>query len=204
MKPIPIPPRGRRPLQQSTTFMFPLVRLPCLLVLNLIAVTLASLTAPAAEPTPDPTVASVYAPIAPLIGGMWRGDLPPGPNGTKVEIELKADWAANHQGIRFDGAFVVNGRRSPYTSGMYAWNPVNKHLSFFYTDDDGNLIEGGVTMENGVLVHNFTIAETKGTTSKVQARITFAGPDTFTNEILKWKDEKWEKFVTVRYQRSSP
>ncbi len=59
-------------------------------------------------------------------------------------------------------------------------------------------------MEKDVLVHDFIIAETTGTTSKVQARITFAGHDAFTNEISKWKDGKWEKFVTVHYERRSP
>jgi hypothetical protein len=202
MKPIQIPASGRRPLHQETTSMFAPVRKPCFLFINLVAVTLASLTAHAVDPTPAATVESLYAPIAPLIGGTWRGELPPGPNGVKVDIELKADWAANHQGIRFDGTFVVNGKRSPYTSGIYAWNPVKKQLSFFYTDNDGELIQGDVTIDHGVLIHDFTVAEAKGTTSKVQARVTVSGPNTYTNEILRWKDEKWEKFVTVRYQRS--
>ena len=78
----------------------------------------------------------------------------------------------------------------------------NADPSFFYSDNDGDLIQGGVTIDHGVLVHDFTVAEAKGTTSKVQARVTFSGPNTYTNEILRWKDEKWEKFVTVRYQRS--
>jgi len=139
----------------------------------------------------------------PFIGGTWRGELPPGPNGAKMAIEMKADWTANHQGIRFDSFFVANEKRSPYTSGIYAWNPVKKQLSFFCTDNEGELIQGDVTIDQGVLVHDFTVAEAKGTTLKVRARVTFSGNNIYTNEILNWKNEKWEKFVTVRYQRSS-
>jgi len=80
---------------------------------------------------------------------------------------------------------------------------VKKQLSFFCTDNEGELIQGDVTIDQGVLVHDFTVAEAKGTTLKVRARVTFSGNNIYTNEILNWKNEKWEKFVTVRYQRSS-
>ena len=119
-----------------------------------------------------------------------------------MKIELKADWAANHQGIHFDGTFIADGKRSPYTSGMYAWNPTMKQLVFLYTDNEGSLSEGSITNENGVIVHDFTVAEANGTISKIQARITFESSNVFTNEIFKSKEGKWEKFVSVRYERA--
>jgi hypothetical protein len=202
MNPINIPASGRL-LKQAASFPLGLMRKPCLVFAGLLAAIVASLLAQAASPTPAAVVDSRYAPIVPFIGGTWRGELPPGPNGAKMAIEMKADWTANHQGIRFDSFFVANEKRSPYTSGIYAWNPVKKQLSFFCSDNVGELIEGDVTIDRGVLVHDFTVAEAKGTTSKIRTRVTFSGRDTYTNEILRWKNEKWEKFVTVRYQRSS-
>lgn len=167
-----------------------------------LATTIAISNAADQTSTPVDSSASPYAPIAFFVGGTWHGQLPPSPKGQKMEIEMKADWTANHQGIRFDSFYVVDGKRSPYTSGMYAWNAAKKQILFFYSDDKGGLVDGGVTIENGVLVHDFNVTEKDGQVSKVRARITQQSPNAYLNEIFLLKDNRWSKFVSVRYERA--
>ncbi|MDQ6913262.1 MAG: hypothetical protein M3128_10355 [Verrucomicrobiota bacterium] len=156
----------------------------------------------ARESAPSATTTSPFAPVAFLVGGLWRGDLPPTPDGKKMSIELRCDWAANHQGIRFDGAFVVDGKRAPYTSGIYNWNAAKKQLVFTYSDAEGNLIEGAVTIENGALVHNFTSTDSHGKIEKARAIITSRGADAYTNDIFVEKDGGLQKMVSVKYERA--
>jgi hypothetical protein len=168
---------------------------------------LASTIAPAKDadktsPSVDSS-ASPCTPIAFLVGGTWHGQVPPGPNEQKVEIELKADWTENHQGIRFDSTFVIDGKGSPYASGIYAWNPAKKQLVVLYTDSKASLADGAVTIKNGVLVHNFSVIEKDGKISKIQARVTPLGPNAYLNEIYQWKHGHWEKLVSVHYERAA-
>src|ERR1700726_4683375 len=133
-----------------------------------------------------PSTTSPFDPIAFLVGGVWRGDLPPAADGKK--IELRCEWAANHQGIRFDGAFLVNGKRAPYTSGVYSWNPAKHQIVFVYSDAQGNLTEGAVDLKDGALVHNFTITDPSGKVERARAVITPQGPNAYTNDIFVEKD----------------
>ncbi len=119
-----------------------------------------------------------------------------------MSIELRCEWAANHQGIRFDGAFVVDGKRAPYTSGIYGWNAAKKQLVFTYSDAEGNLIEGAVTIENGALVHDFTSTDLHGKIEKARAIITPRGADAYTNDIFVEKDGSLQKMVSVKYERA--
>lgn len=149
----------------------------------------------AAEPSP-------YTPLAFLVDHTWLGHLPDGPQGPGPAIKLKANWAANHQGIDFDSTFMMpGGQLIPYTSGLYAWDPAKKQLLFLYTDAEGSLTQGTVRAEKETLIHDFAVAEKDGTTSKVQARITPQGANAYLNEIYRWQDGTWKKFVTVRYER---
>jgi hypothetical protein len=182
------------------------MRIALLLILpsTIFCSTLASRAADpvAASPTPADSRNSEYAPIAFLAGATWRGQLPPGPGGQKVEIEMKADWAPNKHGIRFDSFYVVDGKKSPYTSGLYAWNAARKQLVCVYSDVEDGFIEGNVTIEQGALVHNLTVTERNGLESKVRARIIPEGQKAYLSEIFLLKEgNRWEKFVTVHYER---
>jgi hypothetical protein len=152
---------------------------------------------PAATVTP----VSPFEPIAFLVGGVWRAQLPPNGNGTRPSIELRCDWSANHQGIRFDGTVVVNGKRAPYTSGIYNWNAAKRQLVFVYSDAEGNLTEGAIDMENGALIHNFTVTDVRGKIEKARAIITPKTQNTYTNEILVEKNGSLQRLVSVDYAR---
>lgn len=160
-------------------------------------------TSSATEPARPATTTSPFTPIVFLVGGVWRGDLPPAPDGKKMSIELRCDWAANHQGIRFDGAFVIDGKRMPYTSGIYNWDASKQELVFTYADAEGGLIQGAVTLEHGTLVHNFTSTDNLGKIEKARAIITPLGSDSYMNDIFVEKDGTWKQVVSVTYERSN-
>ena len=156
---------------------------------------------PSSSPAPAQAKESPFESISFLIGGSWRGELPPGPNDTPVSIEFQAEWLPNRQGIGFNGTYVSKGSRMPYTSGSYFWNAAKRQLIFVYSDNEGGLTEGTVTAEGSGLRHDFTITDAHGKIKKARAIITPLGHDAYTNEIMLEKDGSWEKVVTVKYHR---
>ena len=153
--------------------------------------------APAAAPSP-------LAPLEFWIGGKWRGQLPPPPNGgTAPVLETTFAWMENHRAIRFDTVATAGERRRPYTSGIYAWHPGRKQPVFYYTDLAGALTEGAVTIEaDGSLLHEFTSVDAAGKAATYRARITRDGNDAYWNEIFARDGEEWKTFVKVRYERA--
>ena len=158
-------------------------------------------TLSAAEPKPMP--ASLLSPIAFLVDGIWTGRLPAGPNGSQGSIEMRFARTASRQGIRFDSEFVQGENDVPYNSGMYGWNPAKKQIVFWYSDSDGALHEGAVTIEADLLGQEFSITAKDGRISNARSRLTQHGADTFTNEISLAHDGGWQKIVEVLYERGS-
>ncbi|MFL6516154.1 MAG: hypothetical protein ACJ8M1_14135 [Chthoniobacterales bacterium] len=144
---------------------------------------------------------STLAPLEFLVGGVWHGELPARPDGSKMGIDLRSDWSPNHQSIRFDSAFISGGKPSPYTSGAYSWNPVGKQIVFAYTDAEGSLIEGAVSVENAALVHNFTISKANAEIEKARAIITPHGRNSYTNDIFVDKGGSFQKIASLQYDR---
>jgi hypothetical protein len=178
--------------------------LPYLLLSACLATGLLAHPCSAADSTAESKAgSSPLDPIAFLVDGAWTGRLPAGPNGAQASIEMRFTWTANHQGIRFDSYFVQGEKRSPYTSGMYGWNPGKKKIAFWYSDSDGSLHEGTVTNQNGVLVQDFTITDKDGKVTTARSRLTRPEPNVFTNEISVQKEGAWQKIAEVRYERSA-
>jgi hypothetical protein len=154
----------------------------------------------AAEPAP---AATPLATLASFVGGVWSGDLPREKDGPEMKIELRFTWAENKRALRFDSFFVQGDKRSPYTSGMYGWNPATKKFVIFYTDNSGSLVEGPVTPVGDMLVHELTIIDAKGKVDTALVRLARESADAFTNTIYLRKNDAWEKFVEVHYVRHS-
>jgi hypothetical protein len=152
----------------------------------------------AAAPAPLPP----YAPLQSFVGGTWSAALPAGKDGAPRSIELVFTWAQNHQGIRFDSSFVSGTQRVPYVSGMYAWDAATKKLEMFYSDSEGSLTRGPVTLADGVLVHDLTESDSDGTVDLLQVRIAKVGQDAFTDDIYLRRDAAYVKIASVRYQRA--
>jgi len=156
-----------------------------------------------AETTNSPSVTGL-ASLGFLVGGTWHGDLPPGPDGQKAGIEAQFEWTQNHQGIRFDSAWLLGGKKYPYTSGVYLWNPQSRKILISYSDSEGALTTGTVNVADEVFVHDLQVIYSSGKTESVQTRLTHSGNEDFTNSIYRLKDGHWDQFVAVHYGKLKP
>ncbi len=153
----------------------------------------------AAQEKPVPP--SPLEPLASLVGGLWVGALPPPKTGPAMSIELRFEWAENKQAIRFDSSFMQGDKKRPYTSGMYGWNAAKGKITIYYMDSGGNLTEGDIKIEDGVLVNELQSTDPKGKVTPIRVRLTKLGDHAFTNDIYLQKDGAWAPFVNVRYER---
>jgi len=149
----------------------------------------------------SPAPESPLAPLASLVGGVWVGDVPVPKDAAPLKLEARFAWTENRQGVSFDSVFVRGDKRTPYTSGLYAWDGGRGKIVIFYVNNDGDLTEGVITPDHGALWNDLKVTESGGKAYPVQVRLTKAGADAFTNEIFLQKDGAWAPFVTVRYER---
>jgi hypothetical protein len=122
------------------------------------AVFLAALIAPAAARSAPPAtmpLAPELVPFAWLAGGAWRADLSALPGGMKL-IETRYDVAPNGV-IRFTSAFVrPDGSIANGYAGTLFYDAAAKHLTMWYTDPRGEVVQGPVTLSGEVWSMTFT------------------------------------------------
>src|ERR1019366_6547528 len=190
-------PGGRRGLGcvGVSSFLFPMNKL---LLLGFLVLPLAVCAIDAPVGAPAPPAESPLAPLTSLVGGLWVGDVPVPKGAAPLKLELRFAWTENHRAIHFDSAFV-GSKRTPYTSGLYAWDGAKGKLVIFYVDGGGDLTEGVITPEGSdTLVNELLVTEPTGKTYPVRVRLTKVGTEVFNNAIFLMKDKEWAPFVAVR------
>ena len=168
--------------------------------LLLVIAGLVAATLPCKGQSPAPTTASALDPIAFLTAHEWDANLPDSPDGKKVKIHAQFIWAQNRQAIRISNQFVKDGKPVPYIDGLYAWDPQQHAIVFWYVDAKGALTKGTVKMEEGKLVHEFEETQPDGKTAGFIARVTPQGDQGWENEIFARKDKGLTPIVKVHYQ----
>ena len=149
--------------------------------------------------TPAPPAAALE-PIAFLTTHEWDAKLPDSPEGKKKKIHARFTWAQNGQAIRISNEFVTDGKASPYIDGLYAWDPQQHVIVFWYVGAEGSLTKGTVKIENGKLVHEFQEIQPDGKTAQYVARVTPHGNEAWDNEIFARKANGLTPLVKVRYE----
>jgi hypothetical protein len=139
-------------------------------------------------------------PIAFLTAHEWDAKLPDSPEGKKKKIHARFTWAQNRQAIRISNELVTDGKASPYIDGLYAWDPEQRVIVFWYVDAKGSLTKGTVKMEEGKLVHEFQETEPDGRTADYLSRVTPHGSEAWDNEIFTRKGNGLTPLVKVRYE----
>jgi hypothetical protein len=161
------------------------------------ACTVVILCAHAQTATPS---ATALEPIAFLTAHEWDAKLPDSPEGKKKKIHARFTWAQNRQAIRISNELVTDGKASPYIDGLYAWDPQQRVIVFWYVDAKGSLTKGTVKMEEGKLVHEFQEIEPDGRTADYVSRVTPHGSEAWDNEIFARKGNGLTPLVKVRYE----
>jgi len=149
--------------------------------------------------TPAPSAAALE-PIAFLTAHEWDAKLPDSPDGKKKKIHARFTWTQNREAIRISNELVTDGRASPYIDGLYAWDPQQRVIAFWYVDAKGGLTKGTVKLEGGKLVHEFQETEPDGKTAEYVARVTPHGDQSWDNEIFARKANDLTLLVSVRYE----
>src|SRR5579864_577502 len=150
------------------------------LVLLLSAVTFAR----AQSPAPPITSPNLDA-IAFLTKHEWEAKLPDTPEGKKQKIHAQFTWSQSGQAIRISNQFVTDGKARPYVEGLYAWDPQQRAIVFWYVGGEGDLTKGKVNVENGKLVHEFDQIGLDGKAISYVAKVTPQGEQAWRNEIFE-------------------
>jgi hypothetical protein len=149
--------------------------------------------------TPTPSAPALQA-IAFLTTHEWDAKLPDSPEGKKKKIHARFTWAQNGQAIRITNQFITDGKASPYIDGLYAWDPQQHVIVFWYVGAEGSLTKGTVKMEGGKLVHEFQEIQLDGKTAEYVARVTPRGNEAWDNEIFARRANDLTPLVKVRYE----
>jgi hypothetical protein len=155
---------------------------------------------PADGQTPSAATSANLSPIAFFTVHEWDAKLPDSPDGKKMKIHAQFSWSQNRQAIRVSNQFVIDGKGSPYIDGLYAWDPEQHAIVFWYVDAKGSLSKGTVKSEDGKLVHEFQETQPDGKTAAFVARVTPQGDRGWDNEILARKGNDLVPVVKVRYE----
>jgi hypothetical protein len=153
----------------------------------------------AQEPAATVTSPALGA-IAFLTKHEWEAKLPDSPDGKKIKIRAHFTWSQNGQAIRLSNQFIINGKARPYLDGLYAWDPQQRAIVFWYVDAEGTLTSGRVKMEDGKLVHEFDQITRDGKSSAFVAKVTPDGEQAWENEIFEQNGSELKPMVKVRYE----
>jgi hypothetical protein len=146
--------------------------------------------------------AAPLEPIAFLTKHEWDAKLPDSPEGKTMRIHAQFTWSQNRQAIRISNQFVVDGKVRPYVDGLYAWDPQQHVIVFWYVDAKGSLSKGTVKVEGGQLVHEFEEIAADGKSSAYVAKVTPHGEQGWENEIFARRGSDLTPMVKVRYEIS--
>lgn len=147
---------------------------------------------------PNGPTSESLRPLAFLAAHEWEATLPDSPDGKKMKIHAQFTWTQNRQAIRISNQFVIDDKPQPYIDGLYAWDPQQRAIVFWYVGADRSFTRGTVKIENGVLVHDFEEIQSDGKSAAYLARVTPEGDQAWQNEIFR-KENTSTPMVKVRY-----
>jgi hypothetical protein len=148
--------------------------------------------------------ATALSPIAFLTAHEWEAKLPDTPDRKARKIHAQFTWAQSHQAVRITNQMVTDGKASPYIDGLYAWDPQQRMIVFWYVGAEGSFTKGTVKVEDGKLVHEFQQIGPDGKTADFVARVTPLGDQGWTNEISARKGNDVTPIVKVQYEAVTP
>jgi hypothetical protein len=131
--------------------------------------------------------------------GTWVTDVKDPSDGTVTHVENRIRLAPNHTAIEFNTDF--NGK--PHYNGFYAYNPVAKTISFYYTNSEGDMTIGTATPDpDGKTIHqDFDLLHTDGKTGHIRSTLVRDGNDAYWFGVFMQKDGEWAQEFKIRYER---
>ena len=143
------------------------------------------------------------APIAPLVGGQWRGQIRL-LDGTVIHARHVYEWGLNGKIIKSKtyGA-IGDGPEALVYEGLFAWHPEKKAIGFQEVAAYGGTNEGTIEPEGNALHYYWTQYGRSGATVYKETLL-FPNNDHYTSEAHKKTDSGWEKFTAESSFRREP
>src|SRR5215831_12553715 len=170
-----------------------------ILSINLVLL-LTPVTFVTAQTSAPPVTSPNLGAIAFLTKYGWEAKLPDRPDGKKTKIHAQFKWSENGQAIRISNQFVTDGNARPYVEGLYAWDPQQRAIVFWYVDAEGTLTKGKVKSEDGKLIHEFEQIAPDGKFAAYVGKLTPHDEQAWQNEIFERHGTELKPVVNVRYE----
>ena len=161
-------------------------------------VSAASLFAQSAAKSPEPTPLNQ---IGWLTGGTWVAEIKDVQGALTTRIENRIRWSENKQLIKFATTFISHNKPEVHYEGIYAWDPAKKQISFWYTDQDGNLTQGTAAMSGETLTQDFDIIHINGKADRLRSLIVRENPDSYNWNVSAQKNGQWAELFHLHYVR---
>jgi hypothetical protein len=155
---------------------------------------------PGSAQTSSPSPAATLAPLAFLTAHEWDAKLSDTPGEKKRKIHAQFKWAPSGQAIRISNQFVTDGGSVPYIDGLYAWDPQQRVIVFWYVGAEGSFTQGTVRSEAGTLMHQFKQTQADGKTAEFVARVTPHEVKGWENEIFARSEKGLIPIAKVQYE----
>ena len=126
--------------------------------------------------------------------------MPDAPDGKTRKIHAQFTWSQSGQAIRITNQFVTDGKALPYLDGLYAWDPQQRTIVFWYVGAEGDLTHGKVKVENGKLVHEFSQIGSNGKPTSYVAKVTPQDEQAWQNEIFERHGNELKPVANVLYE----
>ena len=170
-------------------------------VMCFFAFALASNSVAQAHPPAAKAAGSTLEPVAWLVGGTWVSDVKDPDDGKVTHVENRITWAPNHQAIQFVTDF--NGK--PHYNGMYAYDPSQKTINFYYTSESGQLTIGTATPDlDGKTTHQeFDVMQPNGSTNHIRSTIVRDGKDAYLFTVFMQQNGEWKQVFQITYKRKA-
>jgi hypothetical protein len=163
----------------------------------IVAALTVSIGAPRSSAAQTAPVFDKLQPLAFLAGSCWKGTF----TGRTVSDEHCFQWILNGRFLR--DHHVVSGDSAPYEGETtYAWDPVQKRITYWYIALPGYFSQGSVEPADGALVFHDVLA----TATPQQLRSTWrqSGPDSYSVRVDDITGGKSKEAWSMVMQRTRP
>jgi hypothetical protein len=145
------------------------------------------------------TAADPLAPVAWLVGGTWKAEVPNPNGGAARKIEQRMERTLGGKAVRFVTKFdgVVE------YEGFFAYDAAKKQVVFAYPSASGDVTTGIVAAAPEGLLMDFTISDAQATATHYQVHVKKSGPDDYTWALFASADGGWSPLFQVKYHRES-
>ena len=131
-----------------------------------------------------------------MTGGTWTAEAKAA-NGPATKVESRIRWSPNGHAIEFVTSF--NGHE--HYNGIYAWDPAQQAVRFFYTSGEGEFTSGTAKPVEDGLEQEFDITGVDGKANHFRSAIKKTGPDDYDWNVQRQENGEWAVMIKLHYTR---